>query len=169
VGGVVQHLEQQRAGALVHGGGGDPAEVVGDALGHVGAQQALPPGARLGAAVEVLHQPRVRAEALLRVPAELDHPGEHAITALHGGGGQPAQRELLRGGRRDPGVLGEPVERDVLEVRDEPEQLDGVRRLGGVLGRLGHPAIVAPPVCWHELRARTRPGGGEARRTVVAP
>ena len=129
VGGVVEDLEHHRARPCVEALGGEAAEVVGHAVPDVGLEQPLPPRAGLRAGVEVVEHVVVLAHGRDGVAADLGDAGQDPVATLDGGRREPAELEALLDGGGQRGVGGEAREGHVLELRDEAEELDGVRVL----------------------------------------
>ena len=130
--GVVEDLEHDRARALVEPLGGEPAEVVGDAVPDVRLEQPLPPRARAGVRASKSSSTssywRTAATGSPPISVMRARTRSRRSTAADG---EPAELEALLDGGGERGVRGEPREGDVLELRDETEELDRV----GVLQR----------------------------------
>ena len=96
VAGVGQRLVHQRAGRLVDVGGHLPIEVGRQPVPHVGLDQRLAPGLRLGPGVEGFDRSHERRHRLLRVGAELGDPVDQLAVVAD------LQRRLLgqRGAQR---------------------------------------------------------------------
>src|SRR4051794_9788291 len=144
--GVLEHVEDQRSGLRVDVLRDLSVEVGGEAVADVGLDDALQPVRRCGRVVKGVERRDEGPHGHLRVDAHLLEPLTEHLEVRELGRCHLRQRHLVADGRRPTRVLGQPLERGQLCVRQQREQIDDrlpTFVVGHLVGPLGHGGTIS--------------------------
>ncbi len=127
------HLRREHVGDLT-------VEIGGDAVAHIRLDEHLEPGRGGGRRVVRVERLAIGLHRRVDLRSALGEGGMERLEMAHLRSCHACERDPAAQGRGEPGVLGEPVERRDLAVREHGEQLRHTGMIGGDCGLFRRPA-----------------------------